>query len=250
MSAPQRYHGKDSRLYANGYKIYQFIKKWKLGRKADVPEDTVIGTTSDARTRVADGLVDASLDCDGKFADESGEIDDQLSNSLNAANVVWNVLPFGDSAVGDAGYGLQCVENSYDSTVSHNDIVLFSTSAEGSAGDDDVAERTKTLHPLAAVTTTGTGTALDNGAASTTGGAAYLQCTDASSPTTLDVIVQGSTTGAWGGEETTIATFTQLTTAHHAQRVEIAGTIPRYTRSKHTVAGTSWTYFCALHRNP
>ena len=248
MAAPTRYHGKNATIYANGYAIQTYLRKLKISRKASNPEDTTIGATGSARTRVEDGIVDASIDYEGKFDDASGAIDSQLNTILNSAGIVWIMCPFGETAIGDIAYGMQGVENSYQSDADNNNIVTFSGGSDGTAGDGDVAERLTLLHILGAETATGVESSHDNGASTTAGGSAYLEVTTSDTLTSLDVIIQGSATNAWSGEETTIATFTQVTSTPASERVEIAGTIPRYLRAKHTLTGTSVTYIMGVHR--
>ena len=100
----------------------------------------------------------------------------------------------------------------------------------------------------AAVTATGTGSAVDGGAATSNGGVAQLHVTavaGTSSPT-LDVIIEHSVNGSssWA----TLATFTQVTTSTSAQRVTVAAgtTVRRYLRASYTVAGTGPSYTCAV----
>ena len=106
----------------------------------------------------------------------------------------------------------------------------------------------QSLATHAAVTATGNGSAVDNGAASSNGGIAHLHVTalgGTGSPTcdvTIEHSVNGSTSWA------TLATFTQVTTAVASQRVVVASgtTVRRYLRVAYTVAGTNPTYTLAV----
>lgn len=100
----------------------------------------------------------------------------------------------------------------------------------------------------AAVTATGNGSAVDNGAASSNGGIAHLHATavGGTSTPTCDVTIEHSVNGSTGWA--TLATFTQLTTSVASQRVVVAAgtTVRRYLRVAYTVAGTNPTYTIAV----
>lgn len=75
-----------------------------------------------------------------------------------------------------------------------------------------------------------TGTTVDNGAATANGGSAFLHLLQAAVTDRYTISVQGSATGAFAGEETTLVTFTLDGAVQDSERIEIEGTIPRYTR--------------------
>jgi hypothetical protein len=80
------------------------------------------------------------------------------------------------------------------------------------------------------------------------GAAAHLHVTAYSGLTSDDIIIEGSTSGAFAGEETTVFTFTQVTGVT-GERVEITGTVPRYLRVVDNVTGTGTiTRFVAVSR--
>ena len=111
----------------------------------------------------------------------------------------------------------------------------------------------ESLVPHAAVTATGTGTVVDDAAASSNGGVAHLHVTAVAGTggPTCDVIIEHSTTGS--GSWATLATFTQVTTSTSAQRVVVAAgtTVRRYLRAAYTIAGSgpSYTIAVAFARN-
>lgn len=238
MTAPAIKHGKNARVYANGYKVSTYLTTFELQRSCETDENTAMEPTSDYRTMESDGIEDASISYEGHYKDASGELDEILEGILGDDAIVWNVMPWGEAAIGDKCYGLRTIENEYTSDASYDKHVACSGGAEAHGG----AERCVILSPMATKTTSSQATAVNNAASSAYGGAAYLQCTGAASPTTLDVIVQGSTTGAFSGEETTVATFTQITSANHAERIAVTGTVPQYLRAKWTISGTSFTF--------
>lgn len=88
-------------------------------------------------------------------------------------------------------------------------------------------------------TNTTNGTSVNNGGATTKGGAAFLHILAAAASDTYGITVQGSTTGAFAGEETTLAAFTLNASALGSERVAISGTIPQYTRWRAVRTGSA-----------
>jgi hypothetical protein len=86
---------------------------------------------------------------------------------------------------------------------------------------------------LAAPTTISISTAggiLDNAAATTNGGVAFLHLLGAAASDTYSFRVEASTTGAFGGEETLLGTFSLNASSLGSERLALTGTIPRYLR--------------------
>jgi len=83
------------------------------------------------------------------------------------------------------------------------------------------------------------GSAVNEGAASPNGGAAFLHILQAAASDTYTITVEGSTTGAFGGEQTTLATFTLNASALGSERKGIAVSIPQYTRWKAVRTGSA-----------
>ena len=84
------------------------------------------------------------------------------------------------------------------------------------------------------LTNSANGSAVDNGAASADGGAAYLHVLTAAATDRYTIVVEGSTSGAFAGEQTTLGTFTLNAAALGSEFITLSGSIPRYTRWKAT----------------
>ena len=95
------------------------------------------------------------------------------------------------------------------------------------------------LTPPVQFTTSANGTAVNNGAATPNGGAAFLHILAAAATDRYTIVVEGSTTGAFAGEQSTLATFTLDAVARDSERVDLAGTLPQYTRWKATRSGAA-----------
>jgi hypothetical protein len=88
-------------------------------------------------------------------------------------------------------------------------------------------------------TNTTSGSAINNGAATANGGTAFLHVLQAAASDTYTVIVEGSATGAFAGEQTTLATFALNASALGSDYQPMAGAIPQYTRWKATRSGAA-----------
>lgn len=129
------------------------------------------------------------------------------------------------------------------------------TNSVGNTADYTMSAQTHGVHDFngvvlsdATVTVDTDGTAVDNGAATTNGAVFHLHVTAYSGLTSDAIIVEGSATGSFGGEETTIATFTTATGVT-SERVEVTGTVPRHLRVVDDVTGTgSITRLVAVSR--
>jgi hypothetical protein len=141
-----------------------------------------------------------------------------------------------DPVAGDPMYSLQVLQGRYGTTPAKGSYVPFGArfANQGELGGWGV-----TLTPPVSFLDTTTGTAVDHGAATPDGGSAYLHILEAAGSDTYTIVVEGSATGAFSGEETTLATFTLSGDQVGSERVALTGTIPRYTRWKATRSGSA-----------
>src|SRR5579871_4902899 len=107
--------------------------------------------------------------------------------------------------VGYPAHSLYVLEGSYSPLPQVNRYVPFTAAFANSAslGGWGVA-----LAVPVSFTNTTNGTGVNNGAATTKGGTAFLHVLQAAASDTYTFTVEGSTTGAFAGEQTTLATFT------------------------------------------
>ncbi len=113
------------------------------------------------------------------------------------------------------------------------------------------------LHDLEAEVASGQEAAVDNGVASAGGGSAHLHVTtadDDGGEDTLGVRVEGSATGLFTGEQTTLVTFSTVEGSPWSEHIAVTGAIPRYLRAvwEKTVGGGggsgAWTFAVAFGR--
>jgi hypothetical protein len=139
-------------------------------------------------------------------------------------------------AAGDISYSLAIRQQQYKTLPEINKVIPFTASfaPRGQAGEWGQA-----LAAPVTITNTTSGTSIDYGTATTNGGSAALHILQAAATDTYAITVQGSTTGAFAGEETTLATFTKNGSALGAERLSVSGTIPRYVRYRAVRTGSA-----------
>src|SRR5262249_50894233 len=117
-----------------------------------------------------------------------------------------------------------------------NNVIMSSAEIQSSSG----LGYGVILQPLAALTTTGSGALVDNGVATTKGGAGHLHITAFAGTTpTIAVKIQHSVDGTvW----VDLITFTTAT-AEFAERVEVTGTVNRHLRAIRTIGGSGGPSF-------
>jgi len=138
--------------------------------------------------------------------------------------------------VGDPMYSLQSLQSEYKASPEVNKVIPFSAKFgnKGNVGGWGAA-----LAVPVTFTNSTNGSAVNNGAATSNGGAAFLHILTAAGSDTYTIKVQGSATGAFGGEQSDLATFTLDASALDSERVAIAGSIPQYTRWTATRTGSA-----------
>lgn len=143
-----------------------------------------------------------------------------------------NIAP----VVGDPTFSLGTLQGQYQTMPERGTFVPFSArfANKGELGGWGVA-----LAVPISFTNSTNGTSVDNGASSANGGAAFLHVLQAAASDTYAITIEGSSSGAFAGEQTTLATFTLNASALGSQRVSVGGTIPRYTRWKAVRTGSA-----------
>lgn len=141
-----------------------------------------------------------------------------------------------DPVIGDPMYSLLVQQEKYTSLMEVGQVIPFTAkfANRGVNGGWGVALAVPTTF-----TNTANGSAVNNGASSANGGAGFLHVLQVAGSDTYSIVIEGSATGSFGGEETTLATFTADASQLASERVSISGTIPQYVRWKATRAGSA-----------
>lgn len=203
-------------------------------------------TLADTAKTFQPGLEDISLNLDGLFDNTTGAgtaFTNIIASITGGSTVATSVAPSG-FAVTNPVWLMGTKTISYEVSSAVADLVQFSMAlGSGSAPGLGVS-----LADLAAITATGNGTSVDNGAGTSNGGIANLHITDVTGTSpTLVVLIQHSTNNV---SFSTLATFTTATAATSKQ-ITFTGTVNRYVRATYTAGGTtpSFTSQVSLARN-
>lgn len=137
---------------------------------------------------------------------------------------------------GDIAYHLMTGQEQYQVAPQIGQVIPFRASF---ANKGDEGGWGVSLAVPVTITNSANGSSIDNGASSSNGGAAFLHILLAAATDTYVIIVEGSATGAFAGEESTLATFSLDGSAINSERVAISGTMPRYLRYKATRTGSA-----------
>lgn len=228
-------HGRLTRVYINGYDLTGFYRKQESELTRETAESTVFNL---ADKTYLPGHRDASLSLEGIFDGAVDGIEQVLLAALAADPTIVAICPQGD-VLGNVAHGFSALEAKYAIDSAKDDIVTLANELQSSSGRD----RQIIHHALGTEVATGQSAAQDGGAASSNGGVGQLQVPDIAGITNLAVVIQDSADGSTGWA--TICTFAGVTADRNAQRVEITGTVRRYTRASWTFTGSGTAQFWA-----
>lgn len=225
-------HGKNAKVYANGYDLSAWLRKVNTSGEADTAETSTFQRNS--KTKVA-GQKSGKLTAEGLFSHSnaagSQEIDDVLQAALGVENVCWIYGPEGDAA-GKRATLLAAITNSYEIESPVDDVVSVKAEAESSG----TAVEGGIFLVSGAQAATGNGADQDNGALTSNGALLMLQAVDVTGAApSLTVKVQHSVDGsAW----VDLTTFTAVAADNKAEFKEVTGTVNRHLRAIWTFGGT------------
>lgn len=137
---------------------------------------------------------------------------------------------------GDPVYSLPALQGGYSALAQVNRMIPFQAvfANRGDRGGWGIALASPRL-----LNGDASGMAVDNLAATHEGGWACLHVLAAADSDIYSFAIQGSSSGAFTGEESALAAFSLDGTALGSQMVKIDGTIPRYARWKATRSGAA-----------
>ena len=104
------------------------------------------------------------------------------------------------------------------------------------------------LHPATQLSGSTDGTAVNNGAATSNGYSANLNIIETSGGAGWTLAIEGSATGSFGGEETTLATFTAAGAAIIGENASGTGAVLQYLRFTATAGAGTVTPVVSIER--
>ena len=210
-------HGKNGRVFVNGFNLTSYSKSASLDQSIDTVEVTTLGNDS---KKYIKGLDDVNFTNEGIYDDDASTLDLALHNMKGVESIL-SYYPSLDTK-GNYGYGLKAIRTSANTAVSITEEVNYSLSAQGSEGTDRIISIT----PEITVDEDSSTIALDLGVGGdgTDGGVLYFHTTAITGNVT--VTVEDST------DNVTFETLHSIgaVTTTSGIRVVLTGDIDRYIR--------------------
>lgn len=237
---PTYRHGKNITIIGDALDLSTYFNSVTVGNEVETAETTTFNATS--RTYVV-GWKNGSVSLEGMFDGSTDAVDATLSSALSSDGIAFTIATEGATA-GRRAIVLKSKQTSYDVTSPLGDVVAVSAEATSDGGLDYGV----LLAARQSLTTNLTGTAVDNGAATTNGYAAHLHATSNVRNGSTTVKIQHSADNSTWVDLITFASVSAGTPA--SERVVGTGTVQRYLRAVATLAGStgSITITAALAR--
>lgn len=235
-------HGKNAGVVHGVNDLTSYLNDASVSQDIETAETTAFGNS--AKTYIV-GLRDATISASGMFDGSANAVDAILTSSIGSNTLAPMIVAPSGLTGGERAYILQAKTTSYEVSSPVGDVVSVSFDAQADGGADDAV----LLTSLAAVTATGSGTARDNGASTSSGGMAQLNVTANSLNNTIVFKVQHSADNSTWADLAVFATISSTTTTSERVLVASGTTVNRYLRANYTTAGTgSITFIMAFAR--
>ena len=229
-------HGKSAVVLNNEFNLSTYFNDISISRSVETAETTAFGASAKAYIV---GISDGTISLGGMFDGAANAIDAEITDMIGSTSGVVSISASGVTTIGTRMISATGIVTSYEVSAPVGDVV--SASAEFQA--DDGVGNAVSLAALAAITTTTTGTSVDNAASSANGGFATLHVTaNTMNGATVCKVQHSSDNSTWADLQTFATVATTITTA---ERLKVANgtTVNRYLRAVATAAGAgSFTY--------
>lgn len=224
-------HGKNVRIFVDEYDFSAYFNDMSASTTVDTAETSAFGTS--AKTYIP-GHKDGTVSLSGMFEGTADTgTDDFFSSVLGSSTKQQVIIAPEGHANGTRAIALQADSTSYEASSPIGDVVQASVEFQSNEG----VEHGVILSSGSAITATGNGTSVSNGAATTNGGVGFLSVPANDRNGAITVKIQQS---ADDSTFTDLITFTAVSTETPTfERVEVTGTVQQYLRVNYTVAGSS-----------
>ena len=193
-------------------------------------------TFADAVQNFIPGRRNTSLEHAGFINPATGQSHPALKSAELSGVVSVLLGQNADPVVGDPVYCLKILQNRYSVNPQVGQVIPFSATFNNVG---EVSGWGAILAAPIAFTNSINGSSVDNGAQTIGGGAAHLHILQNAASDTYSIKVQGATDAGFTTGVVDLATFTLDASAIGSERIEISGTIPRYTRFMATRSGSA-----------
>lgn len=219
--------GKDVQVIIGGYDLTGDHNRVVLADSRNVYDVTAFG---DNARRFIVGARSTHLTHDGYLNPETNHAHPVLKD-MAVGGVVSILL----ERMGLA-YSLPVTQEHYRSHAKYGGYVPFSAAF---ATREQVGGWGDLLQGAVSFTDSFTGSIVDGGVETSNGGAVYVHVLNATLTDTYTFTVEGSTTGAFSGEESVLVTAALNGDTLDSERIAVSGSIPRYVRAKAARTGSA-----------
>jgi hypothetical protein len=224
-------HGKSIKVFVDEFDFSSYFNDVSASTMVETAETSTFG--SNAKEYIP-GLKDGTVSLSGMFEGTTSVGTDDYFETVLGADTKQKVIvaPEGHG-LGGRAVMLESDATSYEVSGAIADVVQASAEFQSSEG----VEHGVILSSGAAVSSTGNGTGVDNGAATTNGGVGYLSVPVNTRNGNVTVKIAASADNSTFAD---LITFTVVSSATKtSERVEVTGTVARYLRVSYTVAGST-----------
>jgi hypothetical protein len=224
-------HGKSVKVFVDEFDFSSYFNDVSASTTVETAETTSFG--SDAKEYIP-GLIDGTVSLSGMFeGTENVGTDDYFETVLGGEAKQKVIVATEGHGLGSRAVMLESDATSYEVSGAIADVVQASAEFQSSEG----VEHGVILSSGAAISATGNGTGVDNGAATTNGGVGYLSVPVNTRNGNVTVKIAASADNSTFAD---LVTFTVVSSATKtSERVEVTGTVARYLRVSYTVAGST-----------
>jgi hypothetical protein len=221
-------HGKGTVVLADEFDVTTYLSSVSTSNSIEVPETTTFGSSD--RSYIT-GHTDGSISFEGLFDGTADAVDEIFEAALGDGPIM--TVSGDGSALSRRAVLLDTKSTAYEVSSPLTEVVSVSGEAVANGGLDYGVW----LVCQTAVSTTLTGTANDNSAASSNGGVAHLHVTANTRDGTTVAKIQGSADNSTFADLVTFATISTSTVT--SERTEVSGSVARYLRAVVTPAGST-----------
>jgi hypothetical protein len=223
-------HGKNTTVLSDDFDLTTYLNSASISASIETPETTTFGTSD--RTYIV-GHNEGNISLEGLFEGSADSADSIFAAALgNTTDKVISVST-DSTSVGGRATLVSSAQTSYEISSPLTDVVSVSAEAIANGGLDYGIW----LGCKSAITSTSTGTSVDNTAASTNGAVAHLHITANTRSGTTVAKIQHSSDNSTFADLTTFTTIAIGDTTH--ERKIVTGTVNRYVRAVVTPAAGS-----------
>lgn len=221
-------HGKGTVVLADEFDVTTYLNSVSTSNSIEVPETTTFGSSD--RSFIT-GHTDGSISFEGLFDGTADAVDEIFEAALGDGPIM--TVSGDGSALSRRAVLLDTKSTAYEVSSPLTEVVAVSGEAVANGGLDYGVW----LACQSAISTTTTGTANDNSAASSNGGVAHLHVTANTRNGTTVAKIQASADNSTFAD---LVTFTTVATSTvTSERVEVTGSVARYLRALITPAGST-----------